>query len=81
MSQPADAVLSRINAGGGEVSVAEALRDILDEFGVGGLFFGAAARCAWSGLVISGQFAVYDVLKSAFSVANPDLSLFLDVAL
>ena len=45
------------------------------------VLLGALARCAWSGLVISGQFAIYDVLKSLFAVAGPDLTLHLDLAL
>jgi len=73
--------LNRARAQGGDYPVARAVDDILAEFGVRGFFLGAAARCAWSGLVISGQFAVYDALKSALNVANPDLNLFLDVAL
>ena len=81
ISQPADAVLSRINARGGDYPVPRAFGDILDESGPGGFYRGAAARCAWSGLVISGQFAIYDLLKSAFAVAGPDLTLHLDLAL
>lgn len=80
VSQPADAVLSRINVRGGAYPVLEAFRDILDEAGPGGFYKGALARCVWSGLVISGQFAIYDVCKSLFAVAGPDLTLHLDLA-
>ena len=80
VSQPADAVLSRINVRGGAYPVVEAFRDILDEAGPGGFYKGALARCVWSGLVISGQFAIYDVCKSLFAVAGPDLTLHLDLA-
>ena len=80
VSQPADAVLSRINVRGGAYPVLEAFRDILDEAGPGGFYKGALARCVWSGLVISGQFAIYDVCKSLLAVAGPDLTLHLDLA-
>ncbi|KAH8050283.1 hypothetical protein JL722_11489 [Aureococcus anophagefferens] len=78
---PADAVLSRINADRGDLGVAGAVEAIWGEGHVRGFYRGAGARCAWSGLVISGQFAIYDALKSLLSVAGPDLTLFLDVAL
>ena len=81
VSQPADAVLSRINADRGDLDVLGAVEAIWGEGAVRGFYRGAAARCAWSGLVISGQFAIYDALKSLLSVAGPDLTLFLDVAL
>ena len=81
VSQPADAVLSRINADRGDLGVAGAVEAIWGEGHVRGFYRGAGARCAWSGLVISGQFAIYDALKSLLSVAGPDLTLFLDVAL
>ena len=81
VSQPADAVLSRVNARGGQYPVVQAFSDILEEESFAGFYRGALARCAWSGLVISGQFAIYDVLKSLFAVAGPDLTLHLDLAL
>lgn len=81
ISQPADAVLSRVNARGGSYPVLTAAGDIWADAGPAGFYRGALARCAWSGLVISGQFAIYDVLKSALSVAGPDLALHLDLAL
>ena len=82
VSQPADAVLSRINADReSDLDVLGAVEAIWGEAAVRGFYRGAGARCAWSGLVISGQFAIYDALKSLLSVAGPDLTLFLDVAL
>ena len=64
-SQPADAVLSRVNARGGQYPVVQAFSDILEEEWFAGFYRGALARCAWSGLVISGQFAIYDVPQVA----------------
>ncbi|EWM30058.1 mitochondrial phosphate carrier protein [Nannochloropsis gaditana] len=63
VSQPADTILSRMNAEA-RPSVMEAVSSILAERGVQGLFVGLGTRCLWSGSIISGQFLLYDVFRN-----------------
>ncbi|CAM9366497.1 unnamed protein product [Discosporangium mesarthrocarpum] len=79
VSQPADTVLSTMNRDSGRKSIAETWRDIVSERGIGGLFLGLQSRIVWSGAIISGQFLLYDVCKSALHVRPDDLRLYLDV--
>lgn len=75
----ADTVLSRMNKDPGRASIAETLRAIVDERGLDGLFLGLQSRIVWSGAIISGQFLLYDVCKTALHVGSDDLKVFLDV--
>jgi len=79
LSQPADTVLSNISKAEGKVGFSQALRDIISSSGPYGLFRGLASRVHWSGAIISGQFGIYQQLKSLFHVTSDDLSLSLDI--
>ncbi|KAJ8609897.1 hypothetical protein CTAYLR_005551 [Chrysophaeum taylorii] len=78
VSQPADAILTKINQG---KRPWEAAGLIFNQDGIRGFYKGALERCAWAGLVISGQFAIYDALKSLLSVSATDLTVVLNVVL
>lgn len=77
VSQPADAIFTRMNQKGGRSSFVEVAEDIFAKQGVGGFFTGLGSRCVWAGCIISGQFFLYDVCKSFLGVK--DLRMFLDV--
>ncbi|CAM9380474.1 unnamed protein product, partial [Sphacelaria rigidula] len=79
VSQPADTVLSVMNRDPGRASILGTLRKIIEEQGIGGLFLGLQSRIVWSGAIISGQFLLYDVCKTALHVSADDLKVFLDV--
>lgn len=78
ISQPADTILSKMNADA-RPGVMEAVSSILTENGLGGFFVGLGTRCLWSGSIISGQFLLYDVFRSLLHVSNEDLSQYMDV--
>ncbi|EKU21506.1 mitochondrial phosphate carrier protein, partial [Nannochloropsis gaditana CCMP526] len=78
VSQPADTILSRMNAEA-RPSVMEAVSSILAERGVQGLFVGLGTRCLWSGSIISGQFLLYDVFRNLLHVTSEDLAQYMDV--
>lgn len=63
----------------GRASIPGTLRAIVEERGLEGLFLGLQSRIVWSGAIISGQFLLYDVCKTALHVAAGDLKVFLDV--
>lgn len=75
----ADTVLSVMNRDPGRASILGTLRNIIEEQGIGGLFLGLQSRIVWSGAIISGQFLLYDVCKTALHVSADDLKVFLDV--
>lgn len=79
VSQPADTVLSTMNRDPGRSSIPSTVATIIEERGVGGLFLGLPSRIVWSGAIISGQFLLYDVCKTALHVSTDDLRVFLDV--
>lgn len=79
VSQPADTVLSRMNKDPGRASIPGTLRAIVEERGLEGLFLGLQSRIVWSGAIISGQFLLYDICKTALHVGADDLKVFLDV--
>ncbi|CAM9262726.1 unnamed protein product [Choristocarpus tenellus] len=79
VSQPADTVLSTMNRDPGLSSVFETGRGIIEERGIRGLFLGLSSRIVWSGAIISGQFLLYDVCKTALHVSAYDLRVYLDV--
>lgn len=80
VSQPADAILTYTNERS-SVRPTEAAKTIWQDQGIRGFYKGALTRAMWSAAVISGQFAIYDLLKSFLGVSATDLTLFLDVQL
>jgi len=78
VSQPADTVLSKMKQQG-DVPFTKAVGDLVDEFGLSGLFLGLQSRCLWATPIIAGQFFLYDVFKNSLQVAGEDLKLFFDV--
>lgn len=68
-----------MNRNPGRATIPGTIRSILVEQGPGGLFLGLGSRIVWSGAIISGQFLLYDVCKTALHVASDDLRVFLDV--
>ena len=94
VSQPADVVLSRMaasgaadasdeapGAGGGEAAGAgfvDTARAIGDEYGPRGFFLGVGPRVLWAAAIISGQFFLYDVMKTLTRTTAPDLATYLD---
>ncbi|CAN0557079.1 unnamed protein product [Ectocarpus sp. 12 AP-2014] len=79
VSQPADTVLSTMSRSPDRSSIPNTIRTIVDERGPGGLFLGLPSRIVWSGAIISGQFLLYDLCKTALHVSVDDLRVFLDV--
>lgn len=78
LQHAADTVLSTMNRDSGRASIPSTVKSIVDERGVGGLFLGLQSRIVWSGAIISGQFLLYDVCKTALHVSANDLRVFLD---
>lgn len=78
VSQPADTLLSRMNAES-RPSLPEAAAAIWQESGPGGFFVGLGSRCLWSGSIISGQFLLYDVFRQLLHVTQDDLETYMDV--
>lgn len=75
----ADTVLSTMSRSPDRSSIPATIRTIFDDFGLGGLFLGLPSRIVWSGAIISGQFLLYDICKTALHVSADDLRVFLDV--
>ena len=94
VSQPADVVLSRMAASGAADASGEApgagegeaagagfvdtARAIGDEYGPRGFFLGVGPRVLWAAFIISGQFFLYDVMKTLTRTTAPDLATYLD---
>lgn len=74
----ADTVLSTMNRSSDRSSIPETIKAIVDERGLKGLFLGLPSRIVWSGAIISGQFLLYDICKTALHVSADDLRVFLD---
>jgi solute carrier family 25 phosphate transporter 3 len=53
--------------------------EIYKEYGLQGFFLGLGSRCVWSGLIISGQFLLFDYFRNVFSVTPQELSVYWDV--
>lgn len=60
-------------------SIPATIKTIVDDRGLEGLFLGLQSRIVWSGAIISGQFLLYDICKTALHVSVDDLRVFLDV--
>ena len=77
VSQPADSVLTYVaqnSRGASSMGIIEGCRVMIEEDGVGSLFRGLSSRCVWAGSIIAGQFLLYDVFRTIFSVSSDDLS-------
>lgn len=77
VSQPADSVLTYVaqnSRGTSSLGVIDGCRIMIEEEGVGSLFRGLGSRCVWAGSIIAGQFLLYDVFRTVFSVSSDDLS-------
>lgn len=72
-------MLSTMNRSPDRSSIPTTIKTIVDERGLGGLFLGLPSRIVWSGAIISGQFLLYDICKTALHVSADDLRVFLDV--
>ena len=82
VSQPADSVLTYIAKNKGDSAVQDQsskstfdmVASMIDEEGVSSLFRGLGSRCVWAAAIISGQFFLYDVFRTALGINNDDLS-------
>ena len=67
-SQPGDAILSQVNAGGGGADQDRSLGGIVQRLGATGLARGLQARLVHVGVIVTVQLILYDTLKHAFGV-------------
>lgn len=79
ISNPADAVISELKKSKSDMSPQQAVDNILERAGVGGLFKGLPLRMVFYSLVASLQFLVYDGVRFALGIGPDDLKLYLDV--
>ena len=70
-----------MNKKGGKASILGTAQEIVERYGVRGLFLGLGSRMVWSGSIISGQFLLYDIFRSALGVTAADLQEVLSVYL
>lgn len=76
-SQPADSVLTYIannKKAIGRYGLIEGVQDMIKKDGLKSLFNGLGSRCLWASVIISGQFLLYDIFRSAFGINYQDLS-------
>eukprot|EP00435_Cladocopium_sp_Y103_P011460 s739_g3.t1 len=78
VSQPADAILTRL-AAVPQLGIATAALSLWQEGRIGAFFVGFSARAIFAALIIGGQFLLYDVAKRLFRVTHADLSQRADV--
>lgn len=81
VSQPADCVLTYVSKEGGNLSVLDAIQQMVAESGPSSLFRGLGSRCVWAGSIIAGQFLLYDIFRTSFGVSANDLSQIYEVVL
>lgn len=78
VSQPADSVLTYVaknKRGDGEaLGIVSIISQMIDNEGVGSLFRGLGSRCIWASAIISGQFLLYDIFRTALGINSDDLS-------
>lgn len=76
VSQPADSILTYVakNDSSENTGILDGAREMVQQEGVGSLFRGLGSRCVWAGSIIAGQFLLYDVFRTLFSVSADDLS-------
>ena len=88
-SQPGDTVFTKLastdggrGSGGtssGKYGPLEALGEVVETQGLGGLYAGAGPRAVFAGSLLALEFVIYDFLRSVLHVASGDLVLTLDV--
>ena len=78
VSQPADAILTRL-AAAPQLGIANAALSLWQEGHLAAFFAGFSARAIFAALIIGGQFLLYDVAKRLFRVTHADLSQRADV--
>ncbi|GMH87225.1 hypothetical protein TrVE_jg6909 [Triparma verrucosa] len=66
ISQPFDTMLTALTSS--KLGVVETFEGIMDEDGIVGLWRGVKGRAVWSGLIIGGQFFLYDIFKEIVGV-------------
>jgi solute carrier family 25 phosphate transporter 3 len=81
VSQPADSVLTYISKNSVKQSLASSISTMVEDDGVGSLFRGLGGRCIWAAAIISGQFVLYDIFRSALGINTEDLSQVFEFAI
>jgi len=84
LSAPADTVVTQLAAGGHGSDWRAALADVWEgaespSDRARALWAGTPARCAQMAVLVTAQFVLFDVMRTALAVAPKDLSLALDV--
>jgi solute carrier family 25 phosphate transporter 3 len=75
VSQPADSVLTYVaKSKGDNGSLLSIVNKMVEDEGAGSLFRGLGSRCIWATAIISGQFFLYDIFRTALGINNDDLS-------
>lgn len=79
VSQPADSVLTYIAKNTVKddedgTSLMSSILTMVEEEGAGSLFRGLGERCIWAAAIISGQFVLYDIFRTAIGINADDLS-------
>jgi len=76
VSQPADSILTYVSKNsreGSDAGIIESAQLMVKNEGAGSLFRGLGSRCLWASCIISGQFCLYDIFRSAFGINSEDL--------
>lgn len=74
VSQPADSVLTYVSKNKSGSFGFSSVTDMIEKEGAGSLFRGLGSRCIWASAIISGQFFLYDIFRTALGISNDDLS-------
>jgi solute carrier family 25 phosphate transporter 3 len=78
VSQPADSVLTYVakskHGDGESLGMVSVVSKMIETEGVGSLFRGIGGRCIWASAIISGQFLLYDIFRTALGINSDDLS-------
>lgn len=76
VSQPADSVLTYVaknKCENGSIGLST-VATMIENDGAGSLFRGLGSRCIWASAIISGQFLLYDIFRTALGINTDDLS-------
>lgn len=73
VSQPSDAILTRVAASSG-LGIAGAASSLFAEGGLSAFFVGFGTRAIWASFIIAGQFLFYDIAKQVFKVTTSELT-------
>jgi len=76
VSQPADSVLTYVAKNKSENGSfgLSTVSTMIENEGAGSLFRGLGSRCIWASAIISGQFLLYDIFRTALGINTDDLS-------